>query len=147
MDISKHKEELLEFFSGIKVDLSHDDMPNLALIYRILKNHPTIALINTRVENGVVMLYNPSKSIEYITGYKPHELDGKPLSVIMANKPNAKEVKALSNEINKHGALTKHNVNLCKDGTTVKTDGLIIKEKHNQYLEIVWKRSNTIDLE
>lgn len=137
MDIKEYKDDVLSVIRGLKIDLSHEDLPNFSMFYRILKNHPTIAVLNTRVENGQVMLYNLSSAIEHITGYTPSELHGQPLSMIMPGEPDENSVAKLKAEIDRYKASDKYNIIKHKDGHLVKTIGIIFEEGKNQYFEMV----------
>lgn len=127
-------------------DVDFDNMPDLIGMWKKLKKHPDMAGVYTTFKDGQVHILQATNGIKSITGYSIEELRDVPLRFIMPRDINVYKLKLMLESLDVYGISPKCNLNLCKDGTTVRTMGVVWKLKRNLFFEMVWKVSDIIDL-
>lgn len=148
--MNKEQEYLVGFFEGHKTKVTRSDidsMPNLVKMWQDFKQYPHGAIVRSEVIDGEVYILEAGDTIANIVGWTPEELKGKPLSFISAKVIDHKQTLRIVNTIERIGFCPKRNINLHKDGHTVNTQGIIFKEGHNRYIELVWDENKVVNYE
>lgn len=141
---------LREYFKTTQMLLTGIKIDNTRFEVRIaekLRRYPFASEVSTEVVNGEVFILDADDRIEYIVGYTPDELKGKPLSYIMHKPLDKITLEHTLKELQEFGSSIKCNVNKCKDGSTVRTFGVIQDLGGGKYKEVVVDSSKIIGYE
>jgi len=138
-------QRILDKFLDAVLSIQDPVNPNYEmLIARKLRRYPFASVVYTEFRDGEVFILKADDRIEGITGYKPEELAGKPLTFIMFKPFEPKTLAKTMDELVKYGASLKTNLNKKKDGTSVETFGVLEDMGKNLYREVVVDASKII---
>ena len=141
---------LQEYFKTTQMLLTGVKIDNTRFEVRIaekLRRYPFASEVLTELVNGEVFILDADDRIEYLVGYTPDELRGKPLSYIMHGQLKKNQLEKMILQLNQYGSTIKSNVNKCKDGSTVHTFGVIEDLGGGKYKEVVVDASKIIGYE